>query len=83
MALGLGLEERALDAEFKDNTSFLRLNYYPRCTDRKTVGEDWYFEEPDPITDGVLSINKHTDAGAITILYQRPEGEFLLFSKIS
>ena len=61
----LGLSERALDACFRpSHTSFLRLNYYPRC--------------PTPVrpadlamaVNGYLGINHHTDAGALTLLLQ-------------
>ena len=45
----------ALKCHFDGNhTSYLRLNYYPKC--------------PDPSSH--LSIHHHTDAGALTILYQ-------------
>ena len=41
------------------NTSFLRLNYYPLCTEPADPGEDF----PD---EGHLGIHHHTDAGALT-----------------
>jgi len=65
ICVNLGLSERALDACFRpSHTSFLRLNYYPRC--------------PTPVrpadlamaVNGYLGINHHTDAGALTLLLQ-------------
>mmetsp|Transcript_7358 Transcript_7358/g.8898 ORF Transcript_7358/g.8898 Transcript_7358/m.8898 type:complete len:336 (+) Transcript_7358:73-1080(+) len=73
MAEGIGLESHELDVEFKQNTSFMRLNYYPVCEGYKVVDEAWKDTEPDCERDGVLGINKHTDAGALTVLYQRSE----------
>jgi isopenicillin N synthase-like dioxygenase len=65
LAGNLGMPQDALDALFRpDHTSFLRLNYYPKC--------------PTPVrpTDvsvasgGYLGVNHHTDAGAQTLLLQ-------------
>mmetsp|Transcript_12494 Transcript_12494/g.14196 ORF Transcript_12494/g.14196 Transcript_12494/m.14196 type:complete len:353 (+) Transcript_12494:54-1112(+) len=70
---GIGRSPKDLDQEFIENTSFLRLNYYPECTDYKVVDENWSTNEPDIAKDGILGINKHTDAGAVTVLYQRHE----------
>jgi isopenicillin N synthase-like dioxygenase len=65
IAANLGMPARALDECFRpEHTSFLRLNYYPRC--------------PVPVrpdgkgaaTAGHLGINPHTDAGALTLLLQ-------------
>ena len=51
----LQMNSDALKHNFDGNhTSYLRLNYYPRC--------------PDPSSN--LAIHHHTDAGALTILYQ-------------
>jgi len=65
ISLNLGMPERALDSCFRpSHTSFLRLNYYPRCP------------TPARPTDlamaqtGYLGVNHHTDAGAITLLLQ-------------
>ena len=56
MARNLGMPADSLDAHFRpQHTSFLRLNYYPRC-----VGN----------AGGRLGVNPHTDAGAITLLLQ-------------
>ncbi len=51
----LGLEPTILQHHFDGNhTSYLRLNYYPICH--------------DPLNH--MAIHHHTDAGALTILYQ-------------
>lgn len=51
----LGLARDALDRYFDPiNTSFVRLNYYPVCDDPQ----------------GSLGVNRHTDAGALTVLVQ-------------
>jgi isopenicillin N synthase-like dioxygenase len=51
----LGVESTELDENFDGNhTSYLRLNYYPIC------------DEPE----SHMAIHRHTDAGALTILYQ-------------
>jgi len=72
IAEGLELEPRKLTKEFENHTSFLRLNYYPVCDVYKVVGENWTaLEEPDVKENGVLAINKHTDAGFLTVLRQR------------
>ena len=56
MARNLGMPPDFLDAHFRpQHTSFLRLNYYPRCA-RTSAGR--------------LGVNPHTDAGAITLLLQ-------------
>eukprot|EP01061_Rhynchopus_euleeides_P015997 TRINITY_DN27148_c0_g3_i2.p1 TRINITY_DN27148_c0_g3~~TRINITY_DN27148_c0_g3_i2.p1 ORF type:complete len:342 (+),score=110.64 TRINITY_DN27148_c0_g3_i2:54-1079(+) len=54
MAVGLGLPHDQYTRHFDRDTSFARLNYYPRC--------------PDPSSH--WSISHHTDAGAVTVLYQ-------------
>ena len=65
IAANLGMSDGSLDAYFRPaHTSFLRLNYYPRC--------------PAPArpvdlalgTGGHLGVNHHTDAGALTLLLQ-------------
>ncbi len=59
MARNLGMPPDFLDAQFRpQHTSFLRLNYYPRCV-RNLAGH--------------LGVNPHTDAGAITLLLQDEE----------
>jgi isopenicillin N synthase-like dioxygenase len=55
IAGNLGTPPGALDSCFRpDHTSFLRLNYYPRC----------------PLPAGHLGVNPHTDSGALTLLLQ-------------
>jgi len=55
MARNLGMPADSLDVHFRPaHTSFLRLNYYPRC----------------PVADRNLGVNAHTDSGAITLLLQ-------------
>jgi len=57
MALGLSLEAEHFAAEFDScHSSYLRLNYYPRC--------------PDPSSH--MAISHHSDAGAVTVLSQGP-----------
>jgi len=65
ISVSLGLPCDGLQAHFDpEHTSFLRLNYYPRC--------------PIPArprgagcaADGYLGVNHHTDAGALTLLLQ-------------
>ena len=56
LAAALGLPPRALDAAFanKTHTAFLRLNTYPLL----------------PRDESGLGISRHTDAGALTVLWQ-------------
>jgi isopenicillin N synthase-like dioxygenase len=65
LAANLGMPGDSLDTLFRpDHTSFLRLNYYPKC--------------PTPVrpkdvsvaSGGYLGVNHHTDAGALTLLLQ-------------
>jgi len=74
LALSLGLPENAFERDLLPKpTSFMRINKYPAASDRvKIVGEEWSGDaEPRPAQDGVLSVNKHTDAGFLTVLRQR------------
>ena len=65
MCTGLRLAPTRLEAAFRPrSTSFLRLNYYPLC-DNSSQGD-----APSVSTEGVLGVNRHSDAGAITILSQ-------------
>lgn len=73
MVLGLGLPSTVLDSEFTENTSWMRLNYYPPCWNGNVVDESFGNKEPDTELDGLFSINRHTDAGALTVLYHRPQ----------
>mmetsp|Transcript_12237 Transcript_12237/g.17823 ORF Transcript_12237/g.17823 Transcript_12237/m.17823 type:complete len:346 (+) Transcript_12237:89-1126(+) len=53
----LGMKPDSLKEDFEGNhTSYLRLNYYPKC----------------PTPEENLAVHHHTDAGALTILYQDP-----------
>lgn len=64
-ALNLGMPDRALDSCFRpSHTSFLRLNYYPRCP-TPARPTDLAMAET-----GHLGVNHHTDAGALTLLLQ-------------
>jgi len=65
ISLNLGMPARSLDSHFRPaHTSFLRLNYYPRCpTPARPAGLAM-------ARTGHLGINHHTDAGAITLLLQ-------------
>lgn len=58
ISLSLGLPAQRLNGFFKDQTSFTRLNYYPRC----------------PTPDLVLGVGRHKDSGALTILSQDDVG---------
>lgn len=58
ISLSLGLPAERLNGFFKDQTSFTRLNYYPRC----------------PTPDLVLGVGRHKDSGALTILSQDDVG---------
>lgn len=69
ISLSLGMHAVALDEYFHpQHTSFLRLNYYPKCP------------TPERPTDasvakiGYLGVNQHTDAGAVTVLFQDQPG---------
>ena len=66
---GLGMSPNHFDEEAEPHTSYLRLNYYPIC-DKKIAPETHGYDEPDPDVDGNLGINKHADAGCLTVLRQ-------------
>lgn len=60
---------------FSPHTSYLRVNFYDVCP--TPVADDWGASDagsaggaPDVGRDGYLSINQHTDAGALTVLRQ-------------
>jgi isopenicillin N synthase-like dioxygenase len=61
----LGMPADFLRSAFGEaHTSFLRLNYYPVCDDPAP-------EHAATVTEGgQLGINRHTDAGAVTVLLQ-------------
>ncbi|KAH7517924.1 protein DMR6-LIKE OXYGENASE 2 [Ziziphus jujuba] len=54
IALSLGLPGNRFNGYFKDQTSFIRLNYYPQC--------------PNP--DLALGIGRHKDGNVLTVLAQ-------------
>jgi isopenicillin N synthase-like dioxygenase len=55
-----------LDADFQpEHTSFLRLNYYPKC----------------PTPEGHFGVNHHTDAGAVTVLLQDEQPGLEVFQR--
>eukprot|EP01060_Flectonema_neradi_P033466 TRINITY_DN5629_c1_g1_i1.p1 TRINITY_DN5629_c1_g1~~TRINITY_DN5629_c1_g1_i1.p1 ORF type:complete len:348 (+),score=71.24 TRINITY_DN5629_c1_g1_i1:54-1097(+) len=54
MAVGIGVAPDHYEEAFEEDSSFIRLNYYPKC----------------PTPEKFWSISHHTDAGAITVLYQ-------------
>jgi isopenicillin N synthase-like dioxygenase len=65
LSINLGMPAHALDQLFRPvHTSFLRLNYYPKCpTPVRPAGVS-------VAQGGHLGVNHHTDAGAITLLLQ-------------
>ena len=67
MARNLGMPPDFLDVHFRpQHTSFVRLNYYPRCTDESRRS---------------LGVNPHTDAGAITLLLQDEQPGLQIFHR--
>ncbi|MCZ6782337.1 MAG: isopenicillin N synthase family oxygenase [Proteobacteria bacterium] len=65
MCAGLGLAPDTLECFFRQqHTSFVRLNHYPRCDDPAPA------DAPDVPSRGFLGVNRHSDAGALTILVQ-------------
>jgi isopenicillin N synthase-like dioxygenase len=53
-----------LDAAFREHSSFVRLNRYPACPDPAAPDAEFF---PN---SGRLGVHHHTDAGALTMLYQ-------------
>ena len=66
MAVGLGKNFDHFKKDMRKHTSYLRLNYYPVCEQEVAPASHGY-EEPE---GSWLGINKHTDAGVLTILRQ-------------
>ncbi len=60
----LGMPSDFLDDRFQEHSSFLRLNHYPVCPNPESPSTEC---EP---RQGYLGLNRHTDAGALTILLQ-------------
>lgn len=58
IATNLGAPDGQLNAQFgADHTSFMRLNYYPKCP-------------PGAAPEPAFGVNEHSDAGALTVLLQ-------------
>ena len=53
--------------EFDEHTSFMRLNYYGKCSNPAPENTPSDFE---PEKWGSMGVNRHTDAGAVTVLLQ-------------
>jgi isopenicillin N synthase-like dioxygenase len=69
IASSLGMPAGALDACFQpEHTSFLRLNYYPKCPTPERPAD------ASVARVGHLGVNHHTDAGAVTVLFQDQPG---------
>ena len=62
LAAALEVEADHLHKAFENHTSFLRLNFYPRCHDPADI------TGLDLPSKGHLGINYHTDSGALTLL---------------
>lgn len=58
ISLTLNLPLKRLNAFFEEQTTFVRLNYYPPC----------------PYPDLALGVGRHRDSGALTVLYQDSVG---------
>ncbi|CAA3017289.1 DMR6-LIKE OXYGENASE 2-like [Olea europaea subsp. europaea] len=58
ISLSLGLPAEKLNGFFKNQTSFMRLNYYPVC----------------PVPHLALGVGRHKDSGALTVLSQDDVG---------
>jgi len=65
ISVNLGMPRDHLQSAFEPgDSSFLRLNYYPICSDPAPP------DAPLQPASGHLGINRHTDAGALTVLQQ-------------
>lgn len=64
IAVSLDLEPDRFDRYFAGDSGFVRLNRYPHCDEPAPLDADWFPEQ------GHLGVHHHTDAGAITLLYQ-------------
>ncbi len=65
-ALSQGLDQppNRLDRYFEQHTSFVRLNHYPICPEPAPA------DAPLVPAEGAFGVSHHTDAGALTILWQ-------------
>lgn len=68
LAIGLGETPDFFDPLFQGHTSYLRINHYPPCPN--PVASNFPLHSPNAETEGYLAINRHTDAGVLTILRQ-------------
>ena len=59
----------------QQHTSFLRMNYYPVCPAPEVPNG-----EAEPV-DGHLGLNRHTDAGALTLLLQDEQPGLQVFNR--
>ena len=65
VAFNLGVPATTLDSAFRPaHTSYLRLNYYPRCPRPERPVDSVVAK------NGYLGVNHHTDSGALTLLLQ-------------
>jgi isopenicillin N synthase-like dioxygenase len=64
LCVSLGLEPGSLDGAFVDHSSFVRLNRYTPSPDPAPPDAPFFPEK------GHLGVHHHTDAGALTLLYQ-------------
>jgi isopenicillin N synthase-like dioxygenase len=78
LALGMGKQEDFFNHLVDGHTSYLRLNHYPPCDQpfsEQLAGDVFNTQplhSPNPEKgEGYLSINRHTDAGVLTILRQK------------
>jgi isopenicillin N synthase-like dioxygenase len=64
LCVGLDLAPDSLESSFQQHTSFQRLNRYAPCRDAAPPDAPLLPER------GQLAVHHHTDAGALTLLYQ-------------
>ena len=67
IASDLGIDPQIFEDAFSNHTSFLRLNYYP-VFNRKESSSDF------------LGVNRHTDAGVLTLLMQDTNSALEVYS---
>mmetsp|Transcript_1461 Transcript_1461/g.4418 ORF Transcript_1461/g.4418 Transcript_1461/m.4418 type:complete len:317 (-) Transcript_1461:57-1007(-) len=82
-AVCLGQQEQHFDKMLGEHTSYLRLNFYPPCP--RPVDADFPLRSPKE-DEGFLAINRHTDAGLLTILrqqYDQPHSLQVFYTKDS
>jgi len=64
LCASMGAEPDVLKEAFTHHSSFVRLNRYPPCPDPAPADAPLFPER------GALGVHHHTDAGALTLLYQ-------------